>query len=114
MVFESLVASVLSSVLGDYVTDLQTSQLSVSIFSGSVTLSNLKLKTSALDKFKLPINVIEGYMGGLNMLIPWSDLKNKPIKIEIERVYLIAVPKGDGDWDYQQEFDAELKVFLYR
>lgn len=110
MVFESLVASVLSGVLGDYVQDLQTSQLSVGIFSGQVELSNLSLKTSALDKFKLPINVKEGFMGQLTMQIPWSDLKNKPIKINIENLYLLAVPKSEQDYDFQQELDAELKA----
>jgi vacuolar protein sorting-associated protein 13A/C len=50
-------------------------------------------------------------MGGLTMLIPWSDLKGKPIQIEIMDVYLIAGAKGQGDYDYQQEFDAELKVW---
>jgi hypothetical protein len=45
------------------------------------------------------------------MLIPWSDLKNTPFEITIEGIYLIAVPKSEGDYDYQQEFDAELKVY---
>lgn len=95
MVFESVVVSVLSQALGDYVCDLQTSQLSVSLFSGQVELNNLLLKTSALDKFNLPITVKEGYMGRLVMSIPWSDLKNKPILVTISDVYLLAVPKAD-------------------
>lgn len=108
MVFESIVSSILSSVLGDYVCDLQTSQLSVGIWSGQVDLSNLRLKTSALEKFKLPINVDEGYLGQLTMNIPWSDLKNKPIKITIRNVYLLAKPKSDTDYDYQDEVDNAL------
>ncbi|KAJ3227354.1 hypothetical protein HK099_002420 [Clydaea vesicula] len=82
---------------------------SVGIWSGNVVLNNLKLKTSALDKFNLPINVSEGYLGNLNCTIPWNDLKNKPIKIEISDIYILAVPKLGQDYDYQEEFDSELK-----
>lgn len=31
--------------------------------AGRVTLSNLRLKKGALDKFRLPVDVIEGHLG---------------------------------------------------
>jgi vacuolar protein sorting-associated protein 13A/C len=51
----------------------------------------------ALDKFRLPIDVVEGHLGELTLQIPWSNLKNKPVKIFIENVYLLAIPKANQE-----------------
>ena len=58
--FESIVSSVLNQVLGNYVDNLDGSQLKLGIFSGNVVLKNLKLKKEAVDKLNLPIEVFEG------------------------------------------------------
>jgi vacuolar protein sorting-associated protein 13A/C len=55
---------------------------------------SLRLKTSALDKFRLPIDVKEGYLGDLTLSIPWSNLKGKPVRVLIENVHLLAAPKN--------------------
>ncbi|KAL9941010.1 hypothetical protein V8E36_000498 [Tilletia maclaganii] len=91
---EGVLASVLNRFLASYVDGLNTSQLNVGIWSGDVKLRNLRLKTSALDKFRLPIDVKEGYLGDLTLSIPWSNLKGKPVRVLIENVYLLAAPKN--------------------
>lgn len=53
------------------VDNLNTGQLNIGIWSGDVKLRNLKLKKEALDKFRLPVDVIEGYLGDLTLSIPW-------------------------------------------
>lgn len=50
---------------------MNTSQLNVGIWSGDVKLRNLRLKKEALDKFRLPVDVKEGYLGDLTLSIPW-------------------------------------------
>lgn len=57
----------------------------------------------ALDKFKLPIDVIAGHLGELVLQIPWSNLKNKPVKIVIEDVFLLAAPKMEEEYDAEEE-----------
>lgn len=57
----------------------------------------------ALDQLKLPIDVVEGHLGQLVLQIPWSNLKNKPVKILIEDVLLLAVPKLEQDYDPDEE-----------
>ncbi|PWZ02331.1 hypothetical protein BCV70DRAFT_172197 [Testicularia cyperi] len=91
---EGVLASLLNRLLAAYVDGLNTSQLNVGIWSGDVKLRNLRLKTSALDKFRLPIDVKEGYLGDLTLSIPWSNLKGKPVRILVENVYLLAAPKS--------------------
>ncbi|SNX84266.1 related to VPS13 - involved in regulating membrane traffic [Melanopsichium pennsylvanicum] len=93
---EGVLASLLNRLLAAYVDGLNTSQLNIGIWSGDVKLRNLRLKTSALDKFRLPIDVKEGYLGDLTLSIPWSNLKGKPVRILVENVYLLAAPKNSS------------------
>ncbi|KAK6332723.1 hypothetical protein TWF696_002747 [Orbilia brochopaga] len=52
---------------------------------------------------KLPLNVSEGHLGRLTLQIPWSNLKNKPVKVTIEDVFLLATPKQDSEYDEEDE-----------
>ncbi|OLL22292.1 Vacuolar protein sorting-associated protein 13 [Neolecta irregularis DAH-3] len=94
---ESLVAGLLNRFLGAYVKNFDPKQLNIGIWSGAVKLRNLELKKEALDKFRLPIDVSQGYLGELTIEIPWSNLKNKPVKVFIENVYLLASPKAEQE-----------------
>ncbi|KAF9435541.1 hypothetical protein BGZ76_006083 [Entomortierella beljakovae] len=100
---ESLVAGLLNRFIGPYVTNLNVNQLNIGIWSGDVKLTNLRLKKDALDKFSLPVDVTEGYLGELTLSIPWSNLKNKPVKVYINNVYLLCVPKGESEYDPMEE-----------
>ncbi|KAI8340848.1 hypothetical protein BC941DRAFT_227149 [Chlamydoabsidia padenii] len=100
---EALVASILNRVLGNYVSNLNYDQLKIAIWNGEVNLHNLKLRKDALDKLKLPIDVVEGYLGELTLSIPWSNLKTKPVKVHIRNVYLLAAPKTEASVDLKEE-----------
>lgn len=39
---------------------------------------------------------LSGYLGELTLIIPWSNLKTKPVKVFIENVYLLAAPKSES------------------
>jgi vacuolar protein sorting-associated protein 13A/C len=39
----------------------------------------------------------------LNISIPWNDLKNKPLKIEIDNVFILANPIISADYDFVEE-----------
>ena len=58
MVFESYVADLLNKYIGEYVKNLDASQLQIGIWDGNVVLTNLELKESSLDELDLPIKVI--------------------------------------------------------
>ena len=101
--FESLVATLLNRLLGMYVKNFDANQLSVGIWSGKVQLKNLELRREALDQLKLPINVVEGHLGLLNLEIPLSNLRGKPVKINVEDVFLLAAPKEDAEYNEEEE-----------
>ncbi|VDN06934.1 unnamed protein product [Thelazia callipaeda] len=92
MVFESVVAEVLNRVLGNFVNNLDASQLNVGIWGGDVRLVNLEVKETALDDFDLPIKLKFGCLTELVLKIPWSDLYRQPVIASIEGLHLIVVP----------------------
>ncbi|GAM87826.1 hypothetical protein ANO11243_058540 [Dothideomycetidae sp. 11243] len=100
---EGLVANLLNRFLGMYVRNFDPKQLNVGIWSGDVKLRNLELRREALDQLKLPINVVEGHVGLLTLSIPWSNLRGKAVKINIEDVFLLAAPKEDQEYDAAEE-----------
>ncbi|KAM0215160.1 hypothetical protein ACHAQD_008486 [Fusarium lateritium] len=100
---EGLVAGLLNRFLGMYVKNFDPAQLKVGIWSGDVKLRNLELRREALDQLKLPINVMEGHLGELTLVIPWSNLRGAPVKVFIQDVFLLASPKEEAEYDQDEE-----------
>ncbi|KAI9480349.1 MAG: hypothetical protein EXX96DRAFT_521344 [Benjaminiella poitrasii] len=110
---ESVVSTLLNRVLGAYVSNLNYSQLKVGIWSGQVTLRDLKLRREALDKLNLPVDVLEGYLGELTLTIPWNNLRGKPVVIHINDAYVLAVPRNESTMTAeelaQRDHDAKMR-----
>lgn len=92
--FEKLVADTLTFYLGEYVQGLDEKNLTIAIWGGDVILEKLELKKEALNSFGLPIYLKSGEIGKLKLKVPWINLKNEPIIVEIEKLFLIAAPKN--------------------
>ncbi|KAI9221417.1 hypothetical protein BC828DRAFT_404944 [Blastocladiella britannica] len=107
--FEQVVATVLNRVLGAYVEGLETSQLNIGIWSGDVSLRKLTLRRDALDHLNLPIAVSSGTLGSLKMAIPWKNLKSAPIRVTIDNVHVVAMPKVMGHADPREETERMWK-----
>lgn len=107
---EGLVANLLNRFLGMYVKNFNAQQLNVGIWNGDVKLRNLELRREALDQLHLPVNVVEGHLGSLTMSIPWTNLRGKPVRINIEDVFLLAAPKEDTEYDEEEEAKREHAV----
>ena len=100
---EGLVSNLLNRVLGMYLQNFDPKQLSVGIWNGDVKLKNLELRKEALDQLHLPLNVVEGHVGDLTLSIPWSNLRGKPVKVNIENVFILCSPREDADYDAEEE-----------
>ncbi|KAL8833621.1 MAG: hypothetical protein Q9170_004169 [Blastenia crenularia] len=107
---EGLVANLLNRFLGMYVKNFNAQQLNVGIWNGDVKLRNLELRREALDQLHLPVNVVEGYLGSLTMSIPWTNLRGKPVRVNIEDVFLLAAPKEDAEYNEEEEANREHSV----
>lgn len=107
---ESIVANILNRSLGAYVENFDPNQLNIGIWSGDVTLSNLKLKPESLDKLELPIDLKCGNLGTLTMQIPWSNLKGKPVKILIQDCYILITAKLQNSFNKSDEIQKDLRI----
>ncbi|OXB81709.1 UNVERIFIED_CONTAM: hypothetical protein H355_010270 [Colinus virginianus] len=103
MVFESLVVDVLNRFLGDYVVNLDSSQLKLGIWGGAVALKNLEIKENALSQLDVPFKVKAGHIGQLNLQIPWQNLYTQPVEAVLDGVYLLIVPTASIKYDAEKE-----------
>lgn len=91
--FEGIVADILSRILGKYVENFNKEQLSIGIFGGNVSLKNLRLKGEALADLNLPITVIRGVLGSLELQVPWKNLSSKPVIVKVDDIYILCGPQ---------------------
>ncbi|XP_028027252.1 vacuolar protein sorting-associated protein 13 isoform X3 [Bombyx mandarina] len=103
MVFESIVVDVLNRFLGDYVENLNRSQLKLGIWGGDVVLENLVLKQNALEELNIPVQTVYGHLGKLVLKIPWKNLYGASVEATIERLFLIVNPSAEVKYDADKE-----------
>ncbi|XP_051507279.1 intermembrane lipid transfer protein VPS13C-like isoform X3 [Myxocyprinus asiaticus] len=103
MVFESLVSDLLNRFIGDYVENLDKSQLKIGIWGGNVVLENLRVKENALNEFAVPFKVKAGQIGKLTLKIPWKNLYNEAVVATLDGLYLLVVPGATIKYDAVKE-----------
>jgi hypothetical protein len=55
-------------------------------------LENLQLRKKALNKLGLPVKVKGGYIGKLLLKVPWHNIKNEPLVVQVQKVFILAGP----------------------
>ncbi|XP_072349204.1 LOW QUALITY PROTEIN: intermembrane lipid transfer protein VPS13C [Scyliorhinus torazame] len=103
MVFEALVAELLNRGLGDYVENLDKSQLKLGIWGGNVVLGNLKVKENALNDLDVPFKVKAGQIEKLTLKIPWKNLYSEAVVATLDGLNLLVVPEGSIQYDAEKE-----------
>ncbi|XP_067654011.1 intermembrane lipid transfer protein VPS13A-like isoform X3 [Haliotis asinina] len=107
MVFESLVVELINKFVGDYVENLDASQLKLGIWGGDAVLQNLDLKQSALDDLDLPVKIKAGHVGKLTLKIPWKNLYTEPVIAQLDGIYALAVPNAGIKYNEEKEEKAK-------
>ena len=87
-----LLLNVLLSVLGDYIEGLSEDNLKLGVWSGEISLNNLQLNRSILQRLNLPVVIAHGSVQYLQVVIPWASLESNPVKIIIDGIYLQVGP----------------------
>ncbi|MGH0133696.1 UNVERIFIED_CONTAM: hypothetical protein FKN15_077954 [Acipenser sinensis] len=108
MVFESVVVDVLNRFLGDYVVNLDSSQLKLGIWGGDAVLRNLDIKENALSQLDIPFKVRSGHIEKLELKIPWKNLYNESVEATLAGVYLLIVPTAKKPKEKQDTFVEKL------
>ncbi|KAL2089318.1 hypothetical protein ACEWY4_014006 [Coilia grayii] len=104
---EGLVAWVLNTYLGKYVSNLNTDQLSIALLKGAVELENLPLRKDALREFDLPFEVKAGFIGKITLQIPFYRPHSEPWVISMSQLNLIIGPARPQEFDEEKEKEAE-------
>uniref|UniRef100_A0A672ZCY6 Vacuolar protein sorting 13 homolog D n=1 Tax=Sphaeramia orbicularis TaxID=375764 RepID=A0A672ZCY6_9TELE len=104
---EGLVAWVLNTYLGKYVSNLNTDQLSIALLKGAVELENLPLRKDALREFDLPYEVKAGFIGKITLQIPFYRPHCDPWLISMSQLNLVIGPTQLQEYDGQKELQEE-------
>jgi vacuolar protein sorting-associated protein 13A/C len=102
--FEALITKVLNKVLGDFIENLQASQLDISLLKGDVNLTNMKLKSDMFASLPVPFALVFGQIGRIHIRIPplWK-LHSESLVIEISDIMAIIRPKHVKEWSEEVE-----------
>ncbi|XP_043932244.1 vacuolar protein sorting-associated protein 13C [Protopterus annectens] len=103
MVFEAVVTDLLNRFIGDYVENLDKSQLKLGIWGGNVVLDNLQIKENALSDLGVPFKVKAGQIDKLSLKIPWKNLYNEAVVATLDGLYLVIVPGASIQYDVENE-----------
>lgn len=99
--FEKLVESVLEEYVSEWIDGLDSEKMKVALFGGKVEFRDLRLKTSSLDQFQLPLAVKAGTVGRLSLKVPWKRLTKEAVSIHIEDLTLLVVPAHEEEMHHQ-------------
>lgn len=71
-----------------------------------MNLTELNVKPTCLDFLELPIRVKHGHVGQLSLEANWRKLTSQPVKVVLDRIFVVAGPKTEFKVDHA----AQLKV----
>lgn len=114
---ESVLADVLTRVLGQYLQGIDRDSVRFGAWSGLIELRNVALRPEALAVLfetlgvALPVTVESGFIGLLRLVVPWKAIGTTPVQIYMDGVTIVANPvRGDGSDDSQLEIrDRRIK-----
>jgi len=90
---ESFATRIVEKYVAPYA-DVDPEQLRVAVLLGQVTLTDVKLKTSAFDALGFPLTVCSGRVGEVVIDVTWSALTAKPAKVHLRDVTIVIGPSG--------------------
>jgi vacuolar protein sorting-associated protein 13A/C len=105
---KELLLNALVGVLGDYVEGITQENLKVGVWSGKIELKNLQLNRYGIEKLKLPVSILNGYVKTLTVSIPWTSLASQPVKIFIDGVHLLLGPLDFHSFNSQEATERAL------
>ena len=109
---EKLISSVLNRVLGNFIENLDSEQLNISLLHSNVKLENLQIKPTLFDSMPVPFSLHYGKVGRIFIDIPVWNIASAPLKVEISDVFMFIKPKHFDLWKEQVEIDAYIEKTL--
>ena len=97
-----LVLNVLQNVLSDFLEiDEKNFDLNLAVWSGSIVLKDVKVKTDKLFR-SFNLSFVNGVVKTLEVKIPWTALLTSSVHIDIDGLYLQVCPLNVSTLDKEQ------------
>ena len=81
---EGYAESLLKSIIGEYVENLDSQHLSISVWKGLVSLNDLRLKSDLCTKLNIPFDLKLGIIKHLLLEVPWTKLASSPVVCKLD------------------------------
>ena len=108
--FEKLIEQLILKYLGDYIEGIDPDNLSLGLWSGTLSLEKIKLKAKAIDDLKLPFKLSFGLINKLILSISWKTNFSEPTEITIEGLNIVLSLVDTKDWEYIDYTSYESKL----
>eukprot|EP01038_Epipyxis_sp_PR26KG_P013582 gene13582-18231_t len=109
--FEQGLSYLLRKLLTDFVEEGSSNSLQeniqIGVWSGLIVLENLVLKPSLFKELQLSLAF--GFIGRLEIRIPWGSLGIDPVMIIIDKVYMVIKPKYEWNPGAAERRDQAIK-----
>ena len=90
----SVITGLLNKYLGPFCENLDGSQFSFGLFTGQAVIRDITLKPAAIESaLSLPLRLHRGHIGSITLDIPLTKLREKPVVVTVEDVYLQLLPQ---------------------
>lgn len=86
---ERIVSKLLMRYLRDYIEKIDSSQMEIAALRGYVKLQNLSLKEEALIQHMVPLRIIKGTIGLIEIKFPWQHLETELCRITINDIFIV-------------------------
>ena len=84
--------------------EIDTSKTNISILTGKIKFENLKIKSEIFQTYNLPyFELLNGYLGSLNIDLKMPFFYNHPIKVEIKEIFVYAKLKNINKLKKEEE-----------
>ncbi|KAG3035160.1 hypothetical protein PC121_g1886 [Phytophthora cactorum] len=113
MFLQRYVHVVLDAILGSYVKNIDPAALQISVWNGKIEVEAVELQP---DAFSLPkqMRLVKGTLRQLRIDLPWTNLGNQPIRVDIQDVSLLlevcADDRAASDSDQTPEKQRRQKL----
>ena len=85
-----IAAKLVSHLFGEYIQEIDSSQLEIEIWNGKAHLENLKIAENSFIARQIPFRVKYGVIDSITLTFPWSKLSSEPCKVDIENIFLVG------------------------
>eukprot|EP01126_Amoeba_proteus_P041057 TRINITY_DN4406_c0_g1_i2.p1 TRINITY_DN4406_c0_g1~~TRINITY_DN4406_c0_g1_i2.p1 ORF type:complete len:131 (-),score=21.40 TRINITY_DN4406_c0_g1_i2:121-513(-) len=89
MQLASTVNLLLEKFLVGWFEDFKQDDINLSLLQGQVTVCNLKVKSTLLDDFNLPFKIAQGYVGKIEIKIPWN-ITGESVIVHLSNIFVLV------------------------